>query len=567
MIYRFGSYTLDTETFELKSGADVIAAEPKVFLLLKYLIENRARVVSRDEIIDAVWDGLAVSDSALTYAIKEARRLTGDDGKAQTIIKTLPKLGFRFVAEVTEGGKIEGTATPQGNGASPADDAAPGQGRRYMPALVAALALVAIIVGGLAWWQPWIEREEPLDPQRLAFPIPEKLSIAVLPFDNLSGDPKLDFVADSITDIIITKLSKIPQLLVIARNSSFTYKGKAVKVKQVAEELGVRYVLEGSVQRSGGNLRINVQLIDALTGHQIWAEIYDRRLVDLFDLQDEIAIQVVTELEVKLTDGERARVLRRQTNSTKAYEQYLIALEHFSQFTKSDNAEAHRLLRKALELDPNFVAAWTLTSVAHGADARFGWSDDRGKSRTLAVEAAKQALAIDDTNPDAHFQLANAAANRGDLEQSIPGCERALSLEPPPNVMAQCGRIWTYVGREQEALELIRAAMRRDPYFQPINHMILGHAHYQLGNFDEAVAAYEIYRDRARNAPNSLGYLAISYVDAGRMEDARATVEENIKRLPRSASIKWWKRFYRINDPEKLDHVLNNLRKAGMPEE
>jgi TolB-like protein len=430
-----------------------------------------------------------------------------------------------------------------------------------------ALVLLAILVGGLSWWQPWIERVEPLDPQRLAFPIPEKPSIAVLPFDNLSGDPKLDFVADSITEIIITKLSKIPQMLVIARNSTFTYKGKPVKVKQVAEELGVRYILEGSVQRSGENLRITVQLIDALTGHHLWAEIYDRRLVDLFDLQDEIALQVVTELEVKLTDGERARILRRQTNSTKAYEQYLLAREHFSQFTKSDNAEAHRLLREALDFDPNFVAAWTLSSVAHGADARFGWSEDRGKSRTLAVEAAEKALAIDDTDPDAHYQLANAAANRGDLDQAIPGCERALSMEPPPIVMAQCSRIWTYVGREQEALELIRVAMRREPYFQPIYHMILGHAHYQLGNFDEAVAAYETYRDRARNAPNSLGYLAISYVDAGRMEDAHATVEENIKRLPGSASIKWWKRFYRIQDSEILEHVLNNLREAGMPEE
>ena len=284
-------------------------------------------------------------------------------------------------------------------------------------------------------------------------------------------------------------------------------------------------------------------------------------------MQDDIALKVVTELEVKLTGGEQARILRRQTDNPKAYEFYLLAQEHFGQFNKADNNETQRLLQEALDLDPNFAAAWALISVTHQADARFGWTDDRGKSRAIGVEAAKKALAIDDTNPSAHFQLANTAANRGELDQAIPGCETALSLEPPPMVMAQCGRIWTYVGREREALELIRAAMRRDPYFPPIYHMILGHAHYQLGNYDESVAAYEAYRDRAPTAANSLGYLAIAYVDAGRIEDARATVEENLKRLPRSASVKWWKRFIKLRDPEKLDHELENLRKAGMPEE
>ena len=412
MIYRFDAFTLDTETFELKSGADVIAAEPKVFLLLKYLIENRARVVSKDEIIDTVWDGIAVSDSALTYAIKEARRLTGDDGKSQAVIRTLPRLGFRFVAEVTEGSEAKVSATAREIRAPPADDASSSYRRWSVPAVVAAFAVI-IAAAGLAWWQPWIERDEPLDPDRLVFPIPEKPSIAVLPFDNLSNDPSQGYISDSISETIITALSKIPQMFVIARNSTFVYKGKPVKVKQVAEELGVRYVLEGSVQRSGDDVRITAQLIDALTGRHIWAENYDRQLADLFDLLDEIALRVVTELEVKLTEGEWARILRRQTDSTKAYELYLLAQEHFGQATEADVIETRRLLQEALDLDPNFAAAWTLISVTHGADARFGWSGDRGKSRALAVEAAEKALAIDDTNPSAHYQLANAAANSG----------------------------------------------------------------------------------------------------------------------------------------------------------
>lgn len=565
MIYSFDAFTLDTETFELKIGANAIAAEPKVFRLLKYLIENRARVVSKDEIIDTVWDGLAVSDSALTYAIKEARRLTGDDGKTQAVIRTLPRLGFRFVAEVTEDNESEVAGATQEYSASPADVAAPDYKRRHMPPLVAALVFVAIVVGGLGWWQPWIERDETLDPNRLAFPLPEKPSIAVLSFDNLSGDPGQDYFSDGISETITTTLSKIPQMFVIARNSSFIYKGKPVKVQQVAEELGVRYVLEGSVQRSGDDVRITVQLIDALTDRHIWAERYDRKLNDIFDLQDEIALKVVTELQVKLTAGERARVLRRQTDNSKAYEWYLLASEHFGQFNKADNDKAQQLLQKALELDPNFHNAWLLLAAARQAEARFRWSDNLAQSISRATVAVENALAIDDTSPDAHYQSANVAAASRNFDQAISECEKALSLEPSSTVLAHCGRIWTYVDRPQEALELIREAMRREPYFPPVFFFILGNAHYHLGNFDEAIAAWEALRERTPNSVLSLGNLAHAYIAAGRIEEARAAVKENLKRAP-GASVKWWNNQIILRDQEKKKRVLDNMRKAGMPE-
>lgn len=434
--------------------------------------------------------------------------------------------------------------------------------RWKLPAIAAALVVIA--AGGLAWWQPWVTRVEAASLERMAFPLPEKPSIAVLPFDNLSDDPKQDFFSDGITETIITTLSKIPQMFVIARNSTFTYKGKPVKVQQVAEELGVRYVLEGSVQRSGDKLRITGQLIDALTGRHIWAESYDRQLTEIFDLQDEIARQVVTELEVKLTAGEQARIWRRQTNNPKAYEHFLLAQQHFGQFNKADMNEAQRLLQETLALDPNFAEAWDLMASSHQVEARTGWSDNRGQSLARATDAAQKALAIDDTHAGTYLQLANIASVKLQFDQAINNCEKALSLDPTANQMAHCGRHWTYVDRPLEALELIREAMRRNPYFPPVYFFILGNAHYYLGNYDEAVAAFEAYRDRIPKSKLPLGMLAVAYVEAGRIEEARATVEQNIKRDP-GTSVKWWARFFKIRDPAKMDHALDNLRKAGMP--
>ncbi len=314
-------------------------------------------------------------------------------------------------------------------------------------------------------------------------------------------------------------------------------------------------------------MRVTAQLIDALTGRHIWAERYDRQVTDIFALQDDIARNVVTELEVKLTRGEQARVLRRQTDNPKAYEYYLLAQDHFGRFTKADMNEAQRLLQEAIELDPNFEGAWVLMGAGHQAKARIpGWSDDRVQSLSRATDAVQKALAIDDTNSGAHYQLANIAATKLQFDLAIAHCEKALSLDPTATVLAHCGRIWTYVDRPQEALDLITEAMRRDPFFPPVYFFTLGNAHYYLGNYDEAVAALEAYRDGIPKSKISLGMLAVAYVEAGRIEEARATVEWNIKRDP-GTSVKWWARFFKIRDPAKMEHALDNLRKAGMPDE
>jgi len=276
------------------------------------------------------------------------------------------------------------------------------QGLRMALAVVIVLLLV---VGGVLIWRIASPPVEVTSVEKTAFPLPEKPSLAVLPFDNLSGDSSQDYFSDGITESIITELSKLSNLFVIARNSTFTYKGKPVKVQQVAEELGVRYVLEGSVQRSGDRVRITAQLIDAQTGRHLWAENYDRTFGDIFALQDDINDHVAMALQVKLTEGEMARIRRGHANNPEAYEYYLRGLKIYRTFTKEANAQARKMYESAVALDPNYALGWCSIGWTHYRDGRFGWTDTPAKSLALAEELALKALAMDDSMSEAYAQL------------------------------------------------------------------------------------------------------------------------------------------------------------------
>jgi TolB-like protein len=426
-------------------------------------------------------------------------------------------------------------------------------------------AIALLTIGIMAWWQPWNPTFTPASVERMKFPLPEKPSIAVLPFNNLSGDPKQDFFSDGITEDIITSLSKIPNMFVIARNSTYTYKGKPVKVQQVAEDLGIRYVLEGSVQRSENKVRITAQLIDALSGRHLWAERYDRDFKEIFALQDDVTKNVVTALQVELTAGEQARVWRRQTENTEAYELFLRGDALLRTPNRANVTAAKALYEKAVELDPNFASAWLRLSLIHQHNARFGWSENRAQSLSLAADAVQKALAINDTQPEAYYALANIAIVKGQYEQAIGHCGKALALGPTAEDMHGCARIWTYVGRPQEAIELITEAMRRNPYFRGLYFFPLGNAHRLMGNYDDAIAAFKAWGDADQKSLSPLIMLANAYVDAGRMEEARATVKEILKRSPK-CSMKVPTRVLRYKDPAEKERILTNLRAAGVPE-
>ena len=405
--------------------------------------------------------------------------------------------------------------------------------------------------------------------EKLAFPLPDKPSLAVLPFDNLSGDSSQDYFSDGITESIITALSNVSNLFVIARNSTFTYKGKPVKVQQVAEELGVRYVLEGSLQKSGDRVRITAQLIDALTGHHLWAENYDREFGDIFALQDDITEHVTLALQVKLTEGEQARIRRGHMDNPEAYEYWLRGRETYMSFTKENNDQARKLWEKAAELDPNNSWLWQQIGWTYYRDARFGWTDTPAQSLVRAEELARKTLAVDDSNAEAYCLLSVVYMSRRENDKAVEYGERALALSPDfTDITATIAIPFMYSGRPEEAIELVKNAMRLSPYYPAWYLPVLGFAYRFTGQYEEAIALLESWRARAnpRSALPHL-FLAITYEEAGRGEEAQLAVAEILKRNPKASITFYLKaKTFPYKDPADIEKVVDSLRKAGLPE-
>ncbi len=434
------------------------------------------------------------------------------------------------------------------------------------PALAAVLTVVIFVVG-LAWWQPWAPDVEPASIERMAFPLPEKPSIAVLPFDNLSGDTNQEHVADGMSEAIITALSKVPALFVIARNSSFNYKGKPVKVQRVAEELGIRYVLEGSVQRSGGRIRITAQLIDALSGRHLWSERYDREVADLFALQDEITGQIVTALQVNLTEGEMARIrLGRSGTNVQVWELWQRALAIFRRLTKEDNARARELLLQATQLDPKYPGSWILLGWTHLVDAQYGWSNSPSHSLSRSFELAQEALGQDDTSPDTYALLGTIHRIRRDHDKAVALGEKAVDLSPNHSLaIALLANTLTYSGRPKDAIALLRKAMRLSPYYPDWYLNTLGRAYRLTGRHEQAVQADKLAVQRN---PHSILYrIGLIATQSAWGRDAEAqTAAAEVLRINPKISVRGWARAWPYKDASVLKRELDALRKAGIPE-
>jgi adenylate cyclase len=445
--------------------------------------------------------------------------------------------------------------------------------RRWHKAALAAVAVLVIVAGAWAIWNFYF-RLPPIEPasvEKMAYPLPDKPSIAVLPFENVSGDPEQDYFSDGITIAIITRLYKIPaDMLVIDRTSSSTYKGKSVKVHQVSEELGVRYVLEGSVQKSGDRIRITAQLIDATTGNHLWAESYDREVKDLFDVQDEITRKVVTELGVKLTWGEMVRSMTQATDNYEALDYYMQADKLFSRMEKEANARARELLMKAIELDPKFGRAIAFLGWTHLLDLAYRWVKNPAHSFKQAEELAKRALAIDDTVYLAHTLLSRIYNFKRQYEKAVAAGERAVDLEPN-NAMGIgiFAKTMIYAGRPEEALVLIRKAKRLSPYPPPYFLETAGHANYLTGRYEAAITEYQKLLERQRHsviARLSWAWLIASYMELGREEEARAEAEKLLEHHPDFSTKAYIKATKRIpfKDFAFLDRQIELLRKAGL---
>ena len=434
------------------------------------------------------------------------------------------------------------------------------------PLIAAAAVALMAVVATAVWLRPWAPDVAPASLDRMAFPLPEKPSIAVLPFENLSGDPDQEHMADGFTENIISALSKIPEMLVIARNSVFTYKGKPVQVQRVAEEQGVRYVLEGSVQRIGDRLRITARLVDAITGNHLWSERYDREVTDIFALQDDITLKIVEALQVELTEGELARIRLRSTNNLNAWLLLSQGLTQFLRLTKESNIKARELAEKARMLDPEYAGAYTHLGWTHWLDAQAGWSKSRQESLGRAVEFATESLKRDDSFPDTFTLLSAIHLILGQHDQAIAYGERAIALSPNHSVaIALLGLTMNYSGEPEKAIVLLQKAMRLSPYYQDWYLGELGRAYYLTDQYQEALDALQQRLRRNPNSSEAHVLLAATYGKLDRLDEARAALAKFLEPRPYYTLRHYAAgEFYRISND--LNRVLDGLRIAGLPE-
>jgi TolB-like protein/class 3 adenylate cyclase len=429
----------------------------------------------------------------------------------------------------------------------------------------AALAVVVIlIIGAVVIWNFYF-RAPPIEPasiEKMAFPLPDKPSIAVLPLVNFGADQDQDFLADGITENIITALSKTAKMFVIDSNSIFTYKGKSVKVQQVAENLGVRYVLKGSVQRSGDRLRVTVQLIDALTGHHLWAEQYDRDLEELFDMLDGITHEIVIALEVKLTSGEQARVWATGTDNIKAWEYFGKAIGFLSTNSKEYNVKAQRLLEQALKIDPNYASAWSALSMTYFLEYIWRWSDYADISLQRSFDHAEKAISLDDSNAFAHAVLGLAYLLKGQTDEAIAEGEKSIALGSNQAITYFLMSLTKQsMWKSEEAITLIKKAMRLQPYYPASYLGFLGSSYHQAGRYEEALTAYKKTLERCQECGEdyirriNFG-LILTYLELGQVDRARPLAEK-LSMMKKSNIIALWS--YNPALYKDYEHVIQLL--------
>ena len=526
MQFLFADHALDLDRRELRRRSEAIAVGPQVFDLLAYLIENRARVVSKDDLFDHVWQGRVVSESTLTSHINAARKAVGDSGQDQRLIRTVTRKGFRFVAEVTELSSPDNVA--------PMDTAA-------VPA-----------------------------PQGVEAPsLPDKPSIAVLPFENLSRDPEQDYFADGVVEDIITALSRARWLFVIARNSSFAFRGRTIDIRQIGRELGVRYVVEGSVRKASNRVLITAQLIDATTGAHLWAERFEGALDDIFELQGQVAASIAGAIAPQLELAEIERARGKPTTSLNAYDCYLRGIANVHQGSRSAITEAIAQFRAAIARDDRFGAAYAMAAWCFFWRKVSGWMDEREQEIAEGIRLARRGAEYGRDDAVALARSGHALLHlAGEIDAGIALIDRALVLNPNLAFAWALGgyaRMWD--GDVEGALARFSQAIRLSPLDPEMYRIKAGiaAAHMFAGRYDLASSWAE---ESFLHMPSFLMVLAViaaSHALAGRKERARRAMAR-LRELDSHLRVSSLSDYLVIRSPEHQEIFKDGLRKAGLPE-
>ena len=516
-MYRFEKYVLDTDRRELRHGGELVHLAPQVFDILVYLIRHRDRVISKDDLMADVWGGRVVSESALTTRLNGARKAIGDSGEDQRLIKTLPRKGIRFVGDVCE--EKYPAPTPTRDTQTP----------------IASL----------------VSQEQP--------------SIVVLPFANLSGDPLQEYFTDGIVEDITTELSRFSELFVIARNTSFTYKGRSVDVRAVGRDLGVRYALEGSVRKVEKRVRITGQLIDAESGKHIWADRFESSLDDIFELQDQMTHSVVGAITPRLEQAEIERAKRKPTESLSAYDCFLRGMASWHDWTRAGHDAALNQFYRAIELDPMFARPHALAAGCFVMRKSNGWVVDRAAETTETNRLARLGADLGRTDAWSAHALAHVV---GDIRAGIALIDHALRLNPNLAVAWQrSGWIHVYAGEPEVAIEHVRTAMRLSP-LDPLMHLAysaIAYGYFFLGDLDQS----STWSDRALQMrpdwPAALRVSAMSHALAGREPTAQQAMTR-LRALQPTLRLSNLHEQMFIHRPEHMEKFVKAMRKAGLPE-
>jgi TolB-like protein/Tfp pilus assembly protein PilF len=538
LILRFDTYEVDLVQQELRRAGTVVPIEPQVFDVLAYLVQNRGRIVSKDDLLEAVWQGRIVSDAALTSRISAARRAVGDDGNTQALIRTVHKRGFRFVGDV----QVEDATSSTGG--ETMKELSPGH----------------ILSQDTPTLAPAAAPAEPL-------PLPHKPSIAVLPFQNMSGDPEQEYFADGLTEDIITGLSQQQWFFVIARNSSFTYKGEAGDVRQIAEQLGVRYILEGSVRKSASRVRVTGQLIDAALGNHLWAERYDRELSDIFELQDEITTRVVGSVSPQILIAEAARVRRKTPQSVEAWDLVMQALPYMWRMTTEDHGRAQDLLLEAIAHDPEYAHAYAMLGWTYITMFNLDTGRPIHEFTERALDAGTRAVELDDQDPWAHLVLGLAHARRRHPKPALMHLSKAIELNPNFALgHAGLGYGLAAGGDPERGLEALEQAHRlspRDPFLAIYAPTVRYMALFALARYEEAVT---VCRSAIAMHPKHAGawrLLTVSLGLLGKAEEAKAALAQTLMLQP-DLSLNHVESNTIYADPADRARFREGLLKAGL---
>ena len=562
--FEIGEWLVDPDSGRLRRGDDEVKLEPKVMAVLVCLAQQPGKVLSREELEATVWAGTIVGYDALSNSIIKLRKALGDERSNPHYIETVSKKGYRLVADVRHPSGSEEALVALPGGSRRTDT----PGRKPGTIAIAAAIVAALVLSLVIALDPFGLRTSANDASTAEQTRP---AIVVLPFKNLSDDAKQEYFSDGITDDLITDLSRVNGLQVVARQSSYFYKNQEVSIDKIAKDLGVQYILAGSVRKQGENIRVNVQLTNATTGRTAWAERFDRTSTNFFGMQDTITSKIVSAMFDKVEDHQAAsrttRAPFRTTNNFAAYDKFLLGQQYTARRTKQGYERAVEAYEQAITLDPDYARAYGALAVTISFAFRYGWTDlSTSEARARAMELAKKAIELDPDSPQVNWSLGFVHLFRQEYAQAESAAKKSIELSPSyADGYGLLAFVSNLRGHPVDAERYIKKAISLNPYHTFDYPWNLGLAYYNLGRYEEAATALEDALSRNDNALWARLYLAASYVRLGRMDDAKWEIDKVHFQYP-DTTLTNFSVALPLENKDQMDMVLADLRKAGLQE-